>query len=165
MIGQIAIISIGSNMGDRKANCLKGIDALSGSTELELTGLSKFYETEPIDYLDQSWFVNAAARIETTLEPLRLLERLKTIEKMIGRVASDIRFGPRLLDLDVIFFGNQIIHSADLIIPHPRMHQRRFVLKPICDIDPLIEHPILKKNVLEMLKELSAIENQRVVDL
>jgi 2-amino-4-hydroxy-6-hydroxymethyldihydropteridine diphosphokinase len=160
---QIAFISVGSNIGNRKVNCQSGIAALTALDRVLLTGISSFYETEPVDYLDQNWFVNAAVRIQTTLEPIQLLDTLKRIEKKVGRVESGIRFGPRVLDLDIILIDDRIINSDCLVIPHPRMHERRFVLKPICDIDPLIVHPILQRNVQDILGDLSGDQHQQMV--
>lgn len=161
----IAFISVGSNIGDRKANCHRGIEAVTASGSLVLTGRSRFYETEPVDYVDQNWFVNAAIRIETTLTPIELLERLKDIEKSAGRTESGLRFGPRVLDLDILLFGDRVMDTDRLVIPHPRMHERRFVLKPVCDIDPLVVHPVLKRSVRAILNGLAGQSHQQVVDL
>lgn len=158
-------ISIGSNMGDRKANCQTGIDALIASGVFSITGLSPFYETEPVDYLDQDWFVNSAMRGETDMTPLELLDLLKTIEARVGRKAHTIRFGPRVLDLDIILYDDLIVNTPRLTIPHVRMHERRFVLKPICDIEPNVVHPILKQTLRQLLAALVDDENQRVVDI
>jgi 2-amino-4-hydroxy-6-hydroxymethyldihydropteridine diphosphokinase len=158
----LAFISIGSNMGDRVANCRGGIEALETLAETRLEGVSRLYETEPVDYLEQAWFVNAAARIETGLDPLQLLEALKGIERAAGKREGGIRFGPRPLDLDIILFDSVRIDTAHLVIPHPRMHQRRFVLRPICDIDPHVLHPSLKRSARQLLDDLSDEIGQEV---
>ena len=125
----------------------------------------KFYikdKTEPVDYNDQDWFVNFMVKIETTLDSFQLLYFLKAMEKNAGRYSDQIRYGPRILDLDIIFYDRIVINSSELIIPHPKMHKRRFVLKSICDINPKFVHPVLKMNMkflLSMLKD----RNQRVV--
>jgi 2-amino-4-hydroxy-6-hydroxymethyldihydropteridine diphosphokinase len=161
----IVFVSVGSNIGDRKANCQRGIKTVLASGSVVLTGSSGFYETEPVDFADQEWFVNAAIRIETPLGPIELLDMLKNIEKTAGRIESALRFGPRVLDLDIIFFDDRVMNTDRLVIPHPRMHERRFVLKPVCDIDPLVVHPVLKRSVLSILSDLSGDAHQQVVDL
>lgn len=160
----IAFVSVGSNIGDRKANCRSGIEAVTTGGSVVLTGSSGFYETEPVDYVDQDWFVNAAIRVETTLSPIQLLERLKDIEKSVGRTESALRFGPRVLDLDILLFDDRVMNTDRLVIPHPRMHERRFVLKPVCDMDPFVIHPVLKRSVLAILNDLSGELHQQVVD-
>jgi 2-amino-4-hydroxy-6-hydroxymethyldihydropteridine diphosphokinase len=156
-------ISVGSNLGNKLDNCQKGIAALTRSVSTKLKAISRFYKTEPVDYLDQDWFINAVIKIETTLDPFQVLDRLKTIEKNAGRTQKAIRFGPRILDLDIIFFDDRVMNADRLVIPHPRMHVRRFVLKPICDIDPTIVHPILKKDMQYLLGQLDD-KTQRIVE-
>jgi 2-amino-4-hydroxy-6-hydroxymethyldihydropteridine diphosphokinase len=147
-------ISAGSNMGDRLSNCRKGFEALQASGDTVVRRYSRFYKTEPVDYTDQEWFVNAVVEVETSLDPPSLLERLQAIQRQAGRVRDRIRFGPRILDLDIILFDDLVLNSPTLVIPHPRMHERRFVLKPICDINPGSMHPVLKKNAAELLDNL-----------
>ncbi len=149
-----AYISIGSNIGDKLLNCQKGISALTKSGRSVIIGQSNFYKTEPVDYTDQDWFVNSAVKIETTLDPFQLLYELKIIEKRAGRTEDPIRYGPRILDLDIIFYDNIVINSSELIIPHPKMHKRRFVLKSICDIDSKLVHPVLKMDMHYLLENL-----------
>jgi 2-amino-4-hydroxy-6-hydroxymethyldihydropteridine diphosphokinase len=149
-----AFISVGSNLGKKLDNCNLGINALDNSDTSRVIERSPFYKTEPIDYTAQDWFVNAAFKLETTLEPLQLLDELKKIQRQAGREKDQIRFGPRILDLDIIFYDELVIESDELIIPHPRMHKRRFVLKPICDIDPTFIHPILNKEIRFLLNKL-----------
>ncbi|MBI9083821.1 MAG: 2-amino-4-hydroxy-6-hydroxymethyldihydropteridine diphosphokinase [Desulfobacterales bacterium] len=150
----VAYLCAGSNIGDKPANCRKGIDALVNTAKTRLAALSRFYRTEPVDYADQDWFVNVVAKVVTTETPLALLERLKTIEVETGRQAGGIRFGPRVLDLDILFYGDRVIDTAELVVPHPRMHKRHFVLKPFCDIDPAIVHPTLQRTVQALLGDL-----------
>ena len=113
-----------------------------------------------MDYFDQDWFVNAAVRIATHLAPLELLEQIGTIQKQAGREDQKIRFGPRVLDLDIIFYDSQVIRSPQLEIPHPRMHKRRFVLQPICDIDPKFIHPLQGQPVQMLLDQLDDDEQE-----
>ena len=159
-----AFISAGSNLGDKLENCKKGIAALRKSGGSIIKDLSRFYKTEPVDYKDQAWFVNAVVKIKTTLEPFELLRELKSIQRDAGSTSDPIRFGPRLLDLDIVMYDDCVINSSELTIPHPRMHKRRFVLKPICDIDPKMMHPVLKKEMRYLLDSLGDNE-QRIVQL
>ncbi len=149
-----AIISIGSNLGDKLDNCRRAIDALNAPSQTVVTACSRFYKTEPVDYLDQDWFVNAAVRITTRRDAHALLGVLKAIQRQAGRRDGPVRFGPRIIDLDIIFYGETVMATPELVIPHPRMHKRRFVLQPICDIDPAIVHPVLKENVRTLLDRL-----------
>ena len=157
---EIAYISVGSNMGDGQANCLKGIGAVEGHPLVTLTGRSRFYRTQPVDYTDQDWFVNAAIRIETTLSPVDLLNLLQKIETDTGTTPKSVRFGPRLLDLDILLYGNHIIDLPDLLVPHPRMDKRHFVLKPLCDIDAHIIHPQRGVTVYDLLMALDDTDQQ-----
>ena len=157
---EIAYISVGSNMGDREANCRKGIGAVEGHPLVTLTGCSRFYRTQPVDYTDQDWFVNAAIRIETTLAPVDLLNLLQQIEKETGTTPKSVRFGPRILDLDILLYGNHTIDLPDLVVPHPRMDQRRFVLKPLCDIDAHIMHPQKRLTMHDLLAALDETDQQ-----
>ncbi len=159
----IAYIGAGSNLGNKCLNCRNGIDMLTRSGESVLKGQSKFYKTDPVGYKNQDWFINVVVKIATILEPLQLLRELKSIEGKIGREAVPIRFGPRILDLDIILYDDLVTRSAGLVVPHPRMHKRRFVLKPICDIDPKIVHPVLKKEMQYLLDSLDENE-QRIVE-
>ena len=148
-------IAIGSNMGDKIGNCRSAIDALSRLKTTAVSRTSAFYKTAPVDYLDQDWFVNAAVELTTALSPLPLLQQLQEIQRKAGRLEDPIRFGPRIVDLDIIFYDDAVIDSAELVIPHPRMHKRAFVLQPICDIDPQLVHPVLQRPVRELLGELN----------
>jgi 2-amino-4-hydroxy-6-hydroxymethyldihydropteridine diphosphokinase len=158
-----AYIGAGSNIGSKRTNCKDGIIALSRSRNTRIKEWSQFYKTEPVDYEDQDWFVNVVVKIETTLDPFHLLKKLKSIEHNAGRVNDPVRFGPRILDLDILLFDDIITNLSGLIIPHPRMHKRRFVLKPICDIDPTIVHPVFKKEMQDLLDDLDENE-QRIIE-
>jgi 2-amino-4-hydroxy-6-hydroxymethyldihydropteridine diphosphokinase len=150
----IVYVSVGSNMGNRIKNCRDGIAIFVTSANLTLLDQSLFYATEPVDYEDQDWFINAVIKIETDLDPLQLLQVIKTIQQTAGRVKDSIRFGPRVLDLDVLLYDNMAVSTPEIEIPHPRMHKRRFVLRSICDIDPTIIHPMLKKSMRFLLDQL-----------
>ena len=163
MKGHIAYISVGSNIGNKLENCKKGVDSLIRSDSVTLKARSPYYKTDPVDYLNQDWFINYIIKIETSLNPFELLKRLKSIQKDAGRVSDAIRFGPRILDLDIILFDDKVINSENLTIPHPRMHKRRFVLKPLCDIDSEVIHPGFKKNIKYLLDHMDAKE-QRIAE-
>lgn len=150
-------------MGNRLQNCRQGITALVRSGESQILAQSRIYMTEPVDYEDQDWFVNMAVKLKTSSDPFELLDKIKSVQRAAGRKRDVIRFGPRVLDLDIIFFDDRVIDSDRLVVPHPRMHQRRFVLKPICDIDPTIIHPVLKKDMQSLLDGLGKDE-QKVVE-
>jgi len=157
----VAYISIGSNIGDKLSNCLKGIGALTEKGKSLLLAQSRFYETEPVDYKDQDWFVNAVIKIETELDPFQLLNELKRIEKDAGRNFKAVRFGPRILDLDILLYDDLVLNSSELEIPHPRMYQRRFVLQPMCDIASNLIHPVLKQDMQYILNSLEK-ETQKI---
>ena len=159
----IAYISAGSNIGDRLLNCRKGIEALADTENSRILAQSRIYQTEPVDYEDQSWFVNMVVKLETALDSYQLLDHIEHIQRAAGRLKDPIRFGPRILDLDIILYDDYIIDSERLVVPHPRMHKRRFVLKPFCDIDPAIVHPVLKVEMQILLKRLGE-EEQKVFE-
>lgn len=158
-----AYISVGSNLGNKLENCRRGIVALTCAGTSRLIDQSHIYKTEPVDYKDQDWFVNYAVKIETVLSPLALLDIIESIERDAGRIRDDVRYGPRVLDLDIILYEDLVMNSQRLVIPHPRMHKRRFVLKPICDIDPHINHPVFHRDILSLLENLDE-EGQRITE-
>lgn len=148
-----AYIGLGSNLGDRKKNLDDAVRLLSGMRGIEAVKVSSYYETEPVGYEEQGLFLNAAARLETTLTPRELLDVCQDIEIRLGRVRT-VRWGPRTIDLDILLFGDATIDTPELEIPHPLMHERAFVLKPLCELDPDVIHPVLRKTVKELLANL-----------
>jgi len=158
-----AYICVGSNLGSKLENCRQGIAELSRGEASRLVDQSPVYQTEPVDYKDQDWFVNYVVKIETVLQPLVLLDRLKSIEDAAGRTRDSVRFGPRVLDLDIVFYDDMVMDHPRLVIPHPRMHERRFVLKPVCDIDPHINHPVFHRTVQSLLEDLDEA-GQRIAE-
>ncbi len=164
MFVHTAFVGVGSNLGQKQDNCLRGIAELTSNGHSRLLNQSRLYRTEPVDYLDQDWFVNCVVQIETCLDPFELLAVLQDIQKKAGRISDAIRFGPRILDMDVIFFDATVIDHPDLTLPHPRMHLRRFVLKPLCDMDPTLRHPILNQTVQQLLDNLEDA-GQGIVEL
>ncbi|MBM4351270.1 MAG: 2-amino-4-hydroxy-6-hydroxymethyldihydropteridine diphosphokinase [Deltaproteobacteria bacterium] len=152
-MGHIAYIGIGSNLGDKIANCEKAISEILNVDRHRLVVRSSLYHTRPIGYAAQGWFVNGVIKIETHLEPLDLYRMLKTIELRLGRNET-FRWGPRIIDLDLLLFDNRRIETEELQVPHPRLHERQFVLIPLSEIDPNLMHPVLKKTAGELLKEI-----------
>ncbi len=158
-----AYIGLGSNIGDRMANCLKALDLLGSSPFGPVTARSAFYKTEPQGLKDQEWFINAVCALEVSSSPWALLEGLLSIEGAMGRVRKE-KWGPRLIDLDILLFGEEIIRGPDLIIPHPLMHCRRFVLVPLLELLPYGVHPVLGKPFSELLETIDQ-EGQRVAKI
>jgi 2-amino-4-hydroxy-6-hydroxymethyldihydropteridine diphosphokinase len=153
-MAHLAYISIGSNIGDLLNNCCQAIDALQADPDIHVIERSSFYRTAPVDFLAQDWFLNAAVKLQTAMEPAQLLKRIQAVQRSLGRKADTVRFGPRIIDLDIIFYEDLILETPELVVPHPRMHKRRFVLQPICDIDPSIMHPLLGVSVQDLLNQL-----------
>lgn len=137
-------LSLGSNVGDREANLRAAIDRLGPVRE------SPIYETEPVDYLNQGWFLNMVVELQTEYFPRQLLARTQKIERELGRVRR-IPKGPRTLDIDILLYGSSVIRTPILEIPHPRMNDRRFVLQPLADLAPEFRHPVTRRTIREML--------------
>jgi 2-amino-4-hydroxy-6-hydroxymethyldihydropteridine diphosphokinase len=142
-------LSMGSNLGDRAANLLAAISKLS-SAGFHTSKVSNFYETEPVDYRDQPWFLNCVVEGETDQEPLDLLRALRAIESELGSKKPFAK-GPRLLDIDILLFRDQSLQTPELQIPHPRMLERKFVLAPLAEIAPELQHPTWPANAHELL--------------
>lgn len=144
-----AWISAGSNIGDRRAQLGRAIAALEACGRV--IAVSSCYETEPVGYDDQPWFLNLAAGLETRLTPHQLLSFCQSIELAQGRMRP-FPNAPRTLDLDILFYGDLILDRPDLVLPHPRLEDRRFVLEPLAEIAPLLRHPVLKRSVRQLLE-------------
>ena len=147
----IAYIGVGSNVGDRKDNCRKAIELL-GETGRVLS-ISSLYHSEPVGYKEQEDFINAVVSIETDLSATELLDACHVIEGRLGRKRT-LRWGPRTIDLDILLYGDQIMNQPHLIIPHPLMATRKFVLAPLAEIAPEVMHPVLQKTARQLLREL-----------
>jgi 2-amino-4-hydroxy-6-hydroxymethyldihydropteridine diphosphokinase len=142
-------LSLGSNVGDRVANLCAGIAALAGAG-VRMTCLSGFYETEPVDYLEQAWFLNCVVEGMTKVAPVELLRKLREIETQLGSKKM-VAKGPRLLDMDILLYGTEVIDTAELQVPHPRMHLRKFVLVPLVEIAAGVVHPKLGMTTTQLL--------------
>jgi 2-amino-4-hydroxy-6-hydroxymethyldihydropteridine diphosphokinase len=143
----IAYLSLGSNVGDREAQLRDALARLRA--EGGLIAASSFYETEPVEFTDQPWFLNCAIALETTKTPQELIEVILGIEKEMGRQRPQNK-GPRNIDIDILLFGDTLLDSPQLTIPHPAMHHRRFVLEPLAEIAPEVLHPALRKTIREL---------------
>ncbi len=156
-------LSLGSNLGDREAHLRAALGRLA-APDLRVMRISPVYETEPVDFNDQDWFLNLAVEAETTLEPDELLARIAQIEGDLGRVRT-VPKGPRTIDIDILFYGDEVIRSAALEIPHPRLSERRFVLAPLADLAPDLRHPVTGRRVREMLEGAPAAVVRRIGEL
>jgi 2-amino-4-hydroxy-6-hydroxymethyldihydropteridine diphosphokinase len=149
MVGEIAYFSLGSNLGDREANLREAIAGLQAAG-VRVRRVSSIYETEPVDYLEQPWFLNCVVEGETELPALDLLRALRGIEERMGSKKL-VAKGPRLVDLDILLYGDEIIDTPELQVPHPRMPLRRFVLEPLAEIAAGVRHPVSGLTAAEML--------------
>lgn len=150
-------IGFGSNVGDRVDFCDRAVTLLSLLPHSQVTGISLLYETEPVHDHAQpgdGWFLNGVVQLETDITPRSLLTVLREIERSLGR-DDDHRSGPRTIDLDILFYGDRLINDADLVVPHPRLHDRRFVLMPLNELDPLLVHPSLQRTAAQLLAEVT----------
>ena len=151
MVPEVVYLSLGSNVGARAENLHAAIAALPAAG-VQVRRVSSFYETQPVDYLDQAWFLNCVLEGETPLAALELLRALRGIEVRMGSKKL-IAKGPRLIDIDILLYGQQTIDTPELQVPHPRMTQRRFVLVPLAEIAPGLRHPNWPGTVRELLAD------------
>lgn len=155
----IVYLGLGSNEGDRVGYVQQALQLLKDSTGIRVLSTSSFYETEPVGYKDQEWFVNAAVAIETSLTPEALLETCQRIENQQGRVRDpNNQNGPRCIDIDILFFDTLLMKEPGLTIPHPRVHERAYALVPLLEINPRVTHPASGKTIEQLHHELEAPE-------
>lgn len=164
---ETVFIGFGSNLGDRQELCDRAIALMNLLPLSSVTGVSSYYESEPFDpkgMLGTTWFYNGVVRLETGLTPQKLLNILQETERALGR-DEDKRDGPRTMDFDILFYGQQIIHQPGLIVPHPRLHQRRFVLEPLVELDAEWNHPSFHRSVKELLESLTETSQVKKLDM
>jgi 2-amino-4-hydroxy-6-hydroxymethyldihydropteridine diphosphokinase len=162
----IAYIGVGSNLGDKIKNCVEAIQFIHSHPDCEVLRISSFYETEPLSLKKietEGWYVNCAIKIRTPLNPVRLLQLMLNLEIRLGREPHHEKWSPRPIDLDLLFFNDDIIKTGPLRVPHPELHKRRFVLEPLAEIEPALVHPIKGSSVEKMLTELT--DNKKIVPL
>ncbi len=154
-------LSLGSNLGESRTLIRKALKLLSG-TGIKVLRVSSLYRTEPAEFLNQPWFINCAAEVETKLSPRRLLRALKSIERALGRRRGTPK-GPRTIDIDILLYENVVVRSPGLTIPHPRLTERRFVLVPLREFAPRVTHPVTGQMISDTLRETT--DKSRVIRL
>jgi len=160
-MAEFVYLSLGSNLGDRYANLRAAIERLGEAGAIG--AVSSFYETEPVEFRDQPWFLNCVVALETSDSPEALLQRALAIEQEMGRLRMKDK-GPRSIDIDILLFGDRVVEERGLKIPHPAMQQRRFVLEPLAGIAPEALHPQLRKTARELLADLPAGQMGRLFE-
>jgi len=159
--GIICYIGIGSNLGDSLKNCKYAVENISRIKGIDLTAVSSFYRTQPVGIENQNYFTNAVVEIKTSLLAPNLLRELQNIENDMGR-ERDVKGGPRIIDLDLLFYGQNVIRERDLIVPHPEIQKRRFVLEPLCEIASYFIHPSFGISIRGLKDRLS---DDKVVEI
>ena len=160
ILPELVYLSLGSNLGDRAANLRVAIACLAKAGTVK--SKSAFYETEPVDFLDQPWFLNCVVTLETLKSPRDLLALVLAIEEELGRHRTRDK-GPRTIDIDILLFGDRVVEEPGLKIPHPAMHERRFVLEPLAEIAPTVIHPLTGKAVHQLLTALPPGQRVRIL--
>jgi 2-amino-4-hydroxy-6-hydroxymethyldihydropteridine diphosphokinase len=157
-MNSVVFVGLGSNQGDRELNLLRAVAEIGKLPGSRITALSGFYDTEAVGPIVQDPFLNAVLRIETSLTPNDLLSELQRIETETFRRKRTVPQGPRSMDLDILLFDELVLEGGDLTIPHPRLHERRFVLVPLAEIAPETIHPLLKKSCVQLLDQLESTD-------
>jgi len=148
-----AYVGLGANLGPREVTLLRAVDLLAGEPGIEVLAVSQLRETDPIGDTDQPEYLNGAVSVETTLAPRELLDALLRVERELGRVRDGTQWGPRTIDLDLLVYGDEIVDEPGLRVPHPRLHERRFALEPLVELEPELTIPGLRP-VSELLEKL-----------
>jgi 2-amino-4-hydroxy-6-hydroxymethyldihydropteridine diphosphokinase len=159
-VRNLAYLSVGSNVGDRESHLRNAIARLEPCGTI--VAVSSFYETEPVEFAKQAWFLNCAIAMETEQTPTQLMAAAFNIEREMGRHRTEQK-GPRTIDIDILLFGETVLNSPGLTIPHPAMHRRRFVLEPLAEIAPEARHPVLQKTIRELRDALPPGQEVRKV--
>lgn len=146
-MSSIVYLSLGSNIGDKVAQITQALDRLA--KVYTVLRVSPLYLTEPVGLKDQDWFLNCVVEVETEKDPKKLLSTLQSIERKMGKTKTRVN-GPRTIDIDILFYNDEIINLKNLVVPHPRLHTRLFVLQPMMDLNPDLVHPVLKKTIREL---------------
>ena len=157
-----AYIGFGSNLGESQDICHKAISLLDETDGIGVEAVSSLYKTEPVGFETQPPFINGVARVQTTLAPDELFSRMRRIEEVLGRVTK-FKWGPRYIDLDLLLYDDRIIEEEKLTVPHPLMHERRFVLAPLAEIAPEVRHPILGKTIIQLLRTLNDCKKVEII--
>jgi 2-amino-4-hydroxy-6-hydroxymethyldihydropteridine diphosphokinase len=143
----IVFLSLGSNIGDKEEHIRKALTLLANVCKVRRT--SYLYLTEPVGYTEQDWFLNCVVEVETDVDPKKLLSSIKSIERKLGRKKT-VKNRPRIIDIDILFYGDCVVNTKNLVIPHPLLQERLFVLQPMMDLNPGFVHPVLKKTIQEL---------------
>ena len=158
-----AYIGVGSNQGDKERNCRRAVSRIGTFPETRVRQVSSWFATEPWGAPSGEWYVNGAVAIDTGLEPDKLLRHCQTVEREMGRPAERPRWEDRVIDLDILFHNDRVLEGPDLIIPHPELHRRRFVLAPLCEIAPELKPPLLGSSIRELLARVE--DDKRVREI
>lgn len=153
-----AYLGLGTNLGEREGNLLEAARRLAADQRVTVLRASSIYETAPREMLDQPWFLNQVLEIETELLPVTLFQRAKRVEREMGRRQGGVRYGPRVIDIDILLYGDAVVDTELLQVPHPRIAERRFVLEPLAELVPALRHPVLKRSMRELLAGVAGQE-------
>jgi 2-amino-4-hydroxy-6-hydroxymethyldihydropteridine diphosphokinase len=155
----LVYLSLGSNVGDTEKNIKKAIQNIGDL--YKITKISKLYTTEPVGFKEQDWFLNCVVEIETSVHPEIIFASMQALEKKLGRTETRLD-GPRTIDIDLLFYGDKVVNRVNLTIPHLRVHERRFVLQPMLDVNPDFKHPVLKKTIQQLYDALTTKEQVKL---
>ena len=158
-----AYIGVGSNQGDKERNCRRAVSEMEKFSETWVRAVSSWFATEPWGAASTEWYVNGVAAVDTGLEPDILLQHCRTVEKKMGRPAARPRWADRVIDLDILFFDDRVLEGPDLIVPHPELHRRRFVLAPLCELAPELNHTRLGTRIRELLDQVEDDKQVRAI--